>query len=723
VPIHYRTCNLCEAMCGVALDVDQTRILSVRGDDHDPFSRGHICPKAVGLKDIHEDPDRLRTPLRREGSKFVSIGWEEALDETARGLADVQAKHGRSSVAVYQGNPTVHNYGSMLFGQLFVRALGTKARFSATSADQLPHMLASLEMFGHQLLLPVPDLDRTSHLLMLGANPIASNGSLMTAPDVGKRLAAIRDRGGKVVVVDPRRTETAKIADEHVFIRPGSDAFLLMALVQVLFQEKLARPGRLAEFTDGIEVVEALAAQFAPETVSGVTGIPAERIRRMARELAAADRGVVYGRVGICTQTFGGLAAWLVNVLNVLTGNLDREGGSMFTSPAVDIVELMAKIGQKGHFDRGRSRVRGLPEFGGELPVAVLAEEMETPGPGQIRGFVTSSGNPVLSTPNGVRLERALAGLDFMVSIDIYLNETTRHANIILPPTFALEHDNYDLAFHALAIRNTAKYSPALFPKPKTAKHDWEIFLELERRLSVRGKPMRGPGAFLKAEALGRLGPDGVLDLLLRTGPHGMGRGGLSLARLKKEPHGVDLGPLEPRLPARLYTAKKRIALAPPRLLGDVARLTRALAEHRASPPTLMLIGRRDLRSNNSWMHNSLRLVKGRDRCTLLVHPEDAQKRGIEAGSRVRLSSRAGTIEVVAEISDSVMPGVVSLPHGWGHHREGIALVVARAHAGKSVNDVTDDGAVDELSGNAVLNGVPVDVERVSAFATDVARG
>jgi anaerobic selenocysteine-containing dehydrogenase len=698
-------------MCGLAIEAEHGQVRSIRGDGDDVFSRGHICPKAVALQDLHDDPDRLRRPMRRQGGSWHEVGWDEALDEAADRLAAVQARHGRNAVAVYQGNPVAHGYGLIVFGQLLLRALRTRSRFSATSVDQLPHMLASLLMFGHQLRLPVPDVDRTQHFLMLGANPLASNGSLMTAPGIGRRLQALRARGGRLVVVDPRRTETAAVADRHVPIRPGTDALLLLGMIQTLFATDRVRPGRLAAFTDGIDAIAALARDFTPETVASPTGVPADVVRRLATDLADSPAGVCYGRVGVSTQEFGGLACWLVNVVNVLTGNLDRAGGAMFARPAADAVALATRLGQRGHFDRGRSRVRGLPEFGGEWPASTLAEEIDTEGQGQIRALVTIAGNPVLSTPNGTRLDRALGGLDFMVSVDPYRNETTRHAHLILPPPSPLERDHFDLVFHLLAVRNTARYSPALFPAPAGAPQDWEILAGLARRLHAR---RRGPlRERLTLAVVSRLGPRGVLDVLLRTGPYGAwrrGGKGLSLSALEKAPHGVDLGPLAPALPAALQTPDRRIALAPPRLVADVERLRAHRAA--AAAPGLRLIGRRELRSNNSWMHNSERLVKGPDRCTLLMHPEDARVRGLCAGDRVEVRSRAGEVEVPLALTDEMMPGVVSLPHGWGHSRPGVALSVASARPGASLNDLTDERAVDGMAGTAALNGVPVEVSR-----------
>jgi len=742
--VHYRACNLCEAMCGIEVRVQGGAIAAIRGDAADPLSRGHVCPKAVALKDIHSDPDRLRRPLRRKGGDWEEIGWEEAFDLVAERIRELQARHGRDALAVYLGNPTVHNYGNLTHGPTFLRLLKTHNRYSATSVDQLPHQLVALWMYGHQFLLPIPDLDRTQFFLVLGANPMASNGSLMTVPDFPGRLAALKARGGKMIVIDPRRSETARVADEHHFIRPGTDAALLLALLKVIFDEGLAQPGRLAEFSDGLETVRAALAAFTPQRAAHATGIAAETIVRLARELAAAERAAVYGRVGLSTQRFGTLCQWAIQLLNLVTGNLDRAGGTLVTQPAVDLIG--ARLVGPGHYGRWKSRVRGLPEFAGELPVAALAEEIETPGAGQVRALLTVAGNPVLSTPNGPRLERALGRLAFMVSIDFYLNETTRHAHVILPPTSALEHDHYDLIFHALAVRNTARYSPALFAKPAGAKHDWEILYELGRRLTedrrvrarLRLRPdqlidialQHGPyGALRKMPqaavvakvvaqaAVARLAPrladlpDRLLGAARKFLPQASAAPALSIAALKAHPHGVDLGPLQPAFPQRLWTKKKRIRCAVPELLAELPRAERELLEAPEADGQLRLIGRRHVRSNNSWMHNSERLVKGKPRHQLLMHPEDLAARGIADGARVHLSSRAGTVEVEVRASEEMMRGVVSLPHGYGHHRPGTRLRVAKAHAGASINDVTDEAWLDTLSGNAALNGVPVRVE------------
>jgi anaerobic selenocysteine-containing dehydrogenase len=722
VRTHHRTCSLCEAMCGLTLTVDGDRVVSVRGDDDDPFSRGYMCPKGPALAAIHEDPDRLRRPVRRTANGWAAIGWDEALDEAAQRIHDLQRAHGNNALGVYIGNPTVHNMGSILYGPAFLRTLGTKNRYSATSVDQLPQMLAAYLMFGHQLLLPIPDVDHTHHMVILGGNPLVSNGSIMSAPDMKRRLAAIRARGGKIVVVDPRRTETADVADEHVFVRPGSDALLLAAMAHVLFADDLVRPGPLAGLVRNLDALRDAVAAFTPEAVAGPTGIDAATIRRLARELAAAPTGVVYGRVGVSMHPFGTLCHWLVDAINLLTGNLDRRGGAMFTQPALDIVGIPPPLGVgAGSFGRWRSRVRGLPEFGGELPVVTLAEDIEAGGDPAIRGLVTIAGNPVLSTPNGPRLDAALAELDLVVSIDFYVNETTRHAHLILPPTGPLEHGHFDVVFHAIAVRNTVKYSPAVFPCAEHQRHDHQILVGIERRLQA----LRGTKLTTRIESglRERLGPERLLALGLRVGPRGFGGGlrrglgGISFSKVAAAPHGIDLGPLEPcladRLPRRRGGEPPHVDLAPAPCLADLDRLRAELAVDASAG--FVLIGRRQLRNNNSWMHNVPKLMTGKPRCTLLVHPDDARRLGVREGDEVRVTSRVGNVVAPVEIDGGIMPGVVSLPHGFGHDRAGTGQSVARAHAGVSINDVTDDQRIDAVSGVAAFTGVPVQLEAVIA--------
>lgn len=740
--LHYRTCNLCEALCGLEIEHERGDIVAIRGDKADPLSRGHICPKAVALKDLHEDPDRLRQPVRRTADGWQPISWDEALDEVAQRLHKVQAQHGRQALAVYTGNPTVHNHGAMLTLLPLLKALGTRNRYSATSVDQLPHMLAAFKLFGHQLLMPVPDIDRCDYFLVFGANPIASNGSLMTAPDMRGRLKALRKRGGKLVVIDPRRTETAELADEHLFVRPGCDALVLLSMIHVVFAESLVAPGKVAPLLENLERLGDLVAAWTPERVAPLCGIDAATLRRLARELATTPRASCYCRVGTSTASHSGVAAWLVYVLNLITGKVDVEGGLMFPLPAMDMVSITALAGHRGGFDRYRSRVRALPEFGGEFPVTTLADEMLTPGEGQVRALLTHAGNPVLSCPGGERLDEALAGLDFMVSIDLYINETTRHADIILPPTGHLEHAQFDPVFHGLAVQNTIKFSPPLFAPAPDALHDWQIITGLIRRLDqLNGKPAWR--ARLTEAVMQRLGDRGIIDLALRLGPYGQGsvalRGRLAaiqglpmigkivrrlikaipegqdsgtqrltLAKVSEQVHGLDLGALTPALPERLYTRGKRINLVPDIYVDALD----AVGAPSVPDGAMLMIGRRHVRSNNSWMHNSQRLVKGKGRCDVMLHPQDACARGIGHGDQVRVSSEEGSVELPAHVTDSIMPGVVSVPHGWGHGRTGVRLSVAQQHAGVSVNDVISASQVETLTGMAVLNGVPVKIEK-----------
>lgn len=696
--LHYRACHLCEAICGLAIETESDeggvpRIRSIKGDPQDCFSRGHVCPKAVALQDIQDDPDRLRQPLRRVGSEWQPIGWDEAFALVASRLGEIRERHGNDAVAVYQGNPSVHNYGLMTHSNYFLGLLKTRNRFSATSVDQLPHHLVSQQMYGHGLLIPIPDIDHTDFMLVLGGNPLASNGSIMTVPDVEKRLKALKARGGRLVVVDPRRSETAAISDRHLFIRPGQDAALLLGILNTLFEENLGRPTPLP--VDGLERVREAVAAFDAESMSARCGVPAESIRQLARDFAAAERAVCYGRMGVSTQAFGTLCQWLVQLINLVTGNLDRVGGALCTSPALDLVASTSG----GHFGRWRSRVSGLPEYGGELPVAALAEEILGEGEGQVRALVTVAGNPVLSTPNGRRLEQALDGLEFMLSIDLYINETTRYADLILPPTAPLEHDHYDTTFNVFAVRNVTRFNEAVLPRPEGALHDWEIFVGLARAFAARN------GLELKPT----LEPQQMIDLGLRAGAYGdRSEHRLSLATLREHPHGIDLGLLRPNLAPRLKTADQRIQAAPPLFVDDLQRFA---AQPLPASDQLLLIGRRHVRSNNSWMHNYHRLVKGKPRHQLLMHPRDLEGRGLVDGQRVRVRSRVGSVEVEVAASSEMMPGVVSLPHGWGHARPGVQLAIARAQAGVSANDLTDERHLDLLSGNAALNGLPVEVE------------
>lgn len=749
----HRICPLCEACCGLVLDIERDtqgveHIATIRGDDSDPFSRGYLCPKAIALKDLHDDPDRLRQPLIRRDGRHVPVSWDEAFAEVARGLGEVQARHGRGAVGITLGNPIVHKLGLTLTVPTLVKSLGTKHVYSASTLDQIPRQLACGLLYGHWFSVPVPDIDRTDWLLVIGANPVASNGSMWTVPDFRGRAKALRQRGGRLVVIDPRRTETAKVADEYLPIRPGADVFLLAAMVHTLFAEGLVRLGAAASVvsTEDVEAVRAAVAAFSPEAVAERCAVPADTIRRLTRELAAAPRAAVYGRIGTNGQTFGTLSAWLIDVLNVLTGRLDAEGGVMFPKAAALAANTMGPpgIGRGVTTGRHHSRVSGAPEVIGEWPITCLAEEIETPAtsPDQpaVKALITVASNPVLSAPGSPRLAAALDTLDFMVSVDIYLNETTRHADVVLPGRSPLEDGHFDVAFGQLSMRNHARYSPPVGLADSGQPAEWEILLRLSE--IAQG---RGPGGMVDVAALDdRLarqeaerfagdraeqafaeasrwrGPERRLDLALRAGPHGddFGRrpGGVRLAALLDAPSGIDLGALAPRLPEVLRTPSGRVDLAPPMLLAD---LPRALAALREPAPPLVIIGRRDVRSNNSWMHNLPTLAKGPFRGAMQVHPVDAQRLGLADGvsARVRLADDAGRpdrhITVQVHVDDSVMPGVVCLPHGWGHDQPGTRLHVAAERPGANLNAVLDERLRDPLSGNAVLSGVAVVVDAV----------
>lgn len=729
----FRTCPLCEATCGLEIEIEDEKVKRIRGDRDDPFSKGFICPKGSTLKQLHEDPDRLRSPMVRRGTEWLPVSWPEAYAEIERRLLPIIDEHGPDAVALYIGNPVAHNFHANLVVRTLAKALRTKNVFSASTVDQMPKQVACAHLFGGGLLVPVPDLDRTDYLLILGANPYESNGSLATAPDWPGRLEAIRARGGRVVVVDPRRSKTASNADQWVPIRPGTDAALLLSMIQVLFEYDLIRPGRLAELTNGIDEVRQVVAPFRPEAVEAFTGVPAGTIEELVRELAEAPSAAVYGRIGTHTVTFGTLAAWAVDVLNLLTGNLDRPGGAMFPMAAAMGRRKKARQFVSG---RWRSRVRDLPEFFGELPVATLVDEIETPGQGQVQALVTIAGNPVLTIPDSERVDAALGSLEFMVAVDPYLNETTRHADVVLPPPSALEKSHFDIYFQAYSLRNYVKYSPAVFETDHPT--EFEILGRLAALVSRLGveieadvltdlatatlvqeavadplSPIHGrdPGDIIAALVNWR-GPEKILDLLIRNGSRGDAFGGvadgLTLARLEAEQHGIDFGPLEPRLPELLATPSGKVELAPAPIIADLPRLEAAMRA--GTNGELLLVGRRQLRSNNSWLHNVEVMMKGKDRCTLQVHVDDAHRLGLKDGGMATVTSRVGKLEATVEVTDSIMAGVVSLPYGWGHDRAGARLSVASRYPGVNSNILTDSEPLDPLSGNAVLNAIPVAV-------------
>ncbi|MEV5860314.1 molybdopterin-dependent oxidoreductase [Streptomyces sp. NPDC052071] len=713
-----RICPLCEATCGLTLTIEGTTVTGARGDHDDVFSQGFICPKGASFGGLDADPDRLRTPLVRTDGVLREATWSEAFDAVAAKIPALTREHGEQAVGVYLGNPNVHTMAGGLYPPLLLSALGTRNVFTASTLDQMPKHVSSGLLFGDAQAIPVPDLDRTAHLLLIGANPLESNGSLCTAPDFPGRLRALRRRGGTLTVVDPRRTRTARLADRHAAIRPGTDALLLAALTQVLVEEKLTDPGALGEHLEGLDELTEAIADFTPEAVAAACDLDAETIRAIARELAAAPAAAVYGRIGSCTVEHGTLASWLVDVLNILTGNLDRPGGALFPLSATARAPRAAAPGKGFALGRWTSRVSGHPEAKGELPVSALAEEIETPGEGRIRALIVVAGNPVLSAPDGDRLDRALAdGLDFMVSVDPYLNETSRHADVVLPPPPPSQGAHFDFALNSLAVRNQVRYSRPAVPLEEGRMDESEILARLVLAVGgMHGAPPEavddraigaalakaGAPASLAGELTGRTGAERRLDLMLRLGPYG-----LTLEQLLAHPHGIDLGPLKPRLPEVLRTRSGRIELLPAPIAADLPRLRASLG---ARPAGLVLVGRRHLRSNNSWMHNVPALRGGSNVCTLQIHPDDAARIGLADGDTARITAAGGEVEAFAEITDSVRTGVVSLPHGWGHSRPGTRMSVAGDDPGVNVNQLLDGTLLDLLSGTAVLNAVPVAV-------------
>jgi anaerobic selenocysteine-containing dehydrogenase len=736
--VHIRTCPLCEAMCGLRVSVEAGRVTKIRANDEDVWSRGYLCPKGTTLGELHHDPDRLRAPLVKDGAGWREVSWPEAFREVARRLRPVLDPHGKTAVTAYIGNPTAHNFSLSRYVPAFVAMSGLPVVYSAGTVDQWPKNLTGALMFGGMWSFPVPDLDRTDFLLVLGANPHASQGSLLAAADVLGRLDAIRARGGRVVVVDPRRTGTADHASEWLPIRPGTDAAFLLALAHVLFAEERVRLGALEGRVNGVAELRRIAAAFAPERVVETCGIPAATIRRLARELTGAPRAAVYGRIGTCNQEFGTLASWAVDVLNALTGNLDREGGAMFANPiAWSLASLTPPEFANGFvLHRWRSRVRGAPEVLGQVPVSCLAEEIATPGPGQVRALITIAGNPVLSAPDAAKLDAALPGLDLMVSVDNWLNETTRHADVILPGLSALEQPHYDELIWSWAVRSAGKYSPALFDAGERP-HEWQILLVLAAILQgadpdavdaraldqlffaglvagitqMPGSRIQGRDPAEIVAATEGAGPERLLDFQIRTGPwgdaYGSEPGGLTRAELERRPNGIDMGPLVPRLGEVLRTSSGKVELVPDYIVADVPRLEARLARREDG---LVLVSRRHVRSNNSWMHNVASLVTGRERCTLLMNPQDAARAGVADGAKAVIRSKAGQLVAPVEVSDEMMPGVVCLPHGWGHDKPGTKLSVASRHAGVCNNVLAPGELVDVPSGNAVVNGIPVEV-------------
>jgi anaerobic selenocysteine-containing dehydrogenase len=732
----HRSCSICEASCGIRVlaDRDTRKVLRIEGNPDDPISQGHICPKATAMGGVFEDPDRLKRPIRKtkEGG-WEEISWDAAFDYAAERISALQAEHGHDTLGVYIGNPSGFDVGCLLYNRFILESLRTPRMFSAATIDHFPKLYTSRVLFGKSSILPIPDIDRCDYFLCLGGNPIVSQGSLMSAPGIRKKLRAIQDRGGRFVVVDPRRTESADAADEHLFIKPGSDAYFLFSLTHVVFEDELLKLGRFADFTDGMEEIRTLAREFTPEVTEAATGISAETTRRVAHELAAHPNACVYGRIGTCTVEFGTLASWLVDVVNILLGRYDEPGGMMFPRPATGQHEPgnpMPPIAIGPY----KTAARGLPTIDGHLPASAFAEELdvEAAGEARVRALVITCGNPVLSMPAGDRIAKGLENLDFMVAVDIYLNETTRHADLILPTAPQLAHENFDFLCQSTAVRNHVRYGEQVFEPEPGEKRSWEVYLELAARLNGADPDVYDDLSLMQNatrfagklgldvdDVIGQLGsergPMRLVELQLRCGPYGdhFGKnpGGLTLERIKTARAAIDLGPLEPRFPDILRTEGRRINLADPMITKDVPRLAARQASYE-KPDGLRLIGRRQARNMNSWLHNLPNLAKGKPRCTLLVHPDDATRQGVSDGMRARVRSRVGEVEVEVEVSDEMMPGVVSLPHGFGHGLPGIKLGVAvDKQPGVNANVLTDDAPLDVPSGTSIANGIPVEIE------------
>jgi len=690
--IHARTCHLCEANCGILIETEGREVLSIKGNPEHVLSEGYVCPKATAIPDLQNDPDRLRVPMKRNGETWEEISWETAFAEIGERFAAIKATP--KVPAVYLGNPNAHNYSNTTQTRVFTKALGVRGIYSATTLDQIPHMLIQKWVYGHLALYPVADIDRTQYMLIVGGNPLASNGSLWTVPNVKNRIKRLQKRGGKLVVVDPRRTETAKIADNHHFVRPGTDTAFFLGLLLSLHKQGLVKPGRLEDMLDeGWADMWAATLQFDAAKLSAYCGIDEHAIDGIAAELGSGQPAIVYGRMGVSVTGFGTLNHFLIQMLNIATGNLDREGGVMFGLPAIDPVSRSGT----GSYGRYNMRVSGRPEVLGELPAAELAQEITTPGEGQIGVLFTLAGNPVISAPGGRQLDAALETLDLMVSIDMYINETTKHADYILPPCGPLEKDHYPLLLAPLAIRNFVAYSPPTFTQEEGTKADWEILVGVATAVCLA----TGQDEPTITE------PRAALDAMLKSSSYD-----LSLDTVEAEPNGIDLGALKVQLPERLATPDKKIACAPETCIAELARFADTVVP--MAEGQLSLIGRRHVRSNNSWLHNSHRLLKGKDRCTLMMHPVDARARNMGEGDMARVSNHVGNVELAVELTDDMMPGVVSIPHGYGHGRKGVKLSIAAEKPGVSMNDLTDPTQMDPLSGNAVLNGTPVAVERVS---------
>jgi anaerobic selenocysteine-containing dehydrogenase len=706
-------CRVCEPLCGMVATVTDGELVKVRPDADHPLSAGFACPKGIAMAEVQNDPDRVLHPLRRaaDGS-FERVSWDEALDEIGARLKTIVDRDGGDSVGWYMGNPGAFSYSHPLWVKGFLDALGSPHSYTASSQDVSNRFAASWFLYGSPFIVPIPDVERTDFLLVVGANPLVSHGSVLSSPRIKDQLHAIIDRGGRVVVVDPRRSETAR-AFEHVAIDPDGDAWMLLSMLEVIFAEGLEDRDAIERQTRGSRALRTLCVEFPPEATEGRSGVAAREVRRLARDLAGAKRAAVYGRTGSCLGRSGTLVSFLLDALNAVTGNLDREGGAMFGDPPIDFAQVAEMIGA-GSYAKVRSRVGDLPEVLGSLPASVMAKEMTTPGKGQIRAMFFSSGNPVLSVPNGDELESAMGGLELSVAIDLYVTDTSRHCDFVLPATTMYEREDFPLPFLALFSKPFIQMTEAVVAPRGEARQEWEIIDAISRRIGVVPSSLRL--ARLAGRAGIRLSPRRLVDLLLRVGPKGdlfgLRRGGLSVAKLAKNPHGMVLADhLAPDVMRKQIRSRDhRVHLDSPEILGEATRLRELNGDDPDFP--LRLIGLRELRSHNSWMHNAPLLMRGGRTHSARIHPDDAERLGVEDGGRCRISSAHGQIELAATVTDEVKPGTVAVPHGWGHRG---GWQVANAAGGANVNLLasSDPADLERLAGMAHLNGIPIRVEPV----------
>jgi anaerobic selenocysteine-containing dehydrogenase len=736
-------CRICEPLCGMVATVEDGELVQLRPDKDHPLSKGFACPKGIAFAEVHNDPDRVLHPLRKNASgEFEQVGWEEALDDIAKRLGAVRAEHGGNSIGGYFGNPSAFNMAHTLWFPAFMKAIGSRNIYSAGSQDVNNRFVASELLYGSPITAPIPDLARTDLLVIIGANPLVSHGSVMSAPRIKEELHGITDRGGRVVVVDPRRSETAR-EFEWLPVNPDGDAWLLLSLLHVLFEDGLADQGALAEQARGADDLRRLAAPFAPEETEAHHGIPAADVRKLAEDLANTKRAAVYGRTGTCLGRSGTLTTFLLDAVNVVAGNLDRVGGAMFGTLGAPGERRATKAALGGILKTGaaRSRIGGFPSVLATMPGALMAKEMTTPGEGQIRALILSAGNPVLSVPNGDELEAALDGLDFFVAMDLYVNETNAHADYVLPATTMYERDDFPIAFQTLFTTPFRQATRAVVPPRGEAREEWTVLEEVMRRMPegprrVRafqvGRRLFGPLA--KAA----MSPMRVADNIVRMGKggdrFGLKRGGLNLKKLLDEhPSGVIVDDhLQPgALGTIAWHDDRKVHLDAPGIAEEIERLN----ERPADPDfPLSLIGMRELRSENSWMHNSPLLQRGGRVQTARIHPADAEAIGVADGARVAVISPNGRIELPALLTDEVKQGVVAIPHGWGHKGSGSWRTANSSGAGKSDGNGngkpvpgTEGGVninllmstevedVEPLAGMAHLNGVPIRLEAVAA--------